>query len=123
MTTEYHVARKMTLLLDRGVDRLDARTVSRLQAARRRAIDMLATPAVGAPHRRWAWRFAMAPLLRGMVALVLLGAVVVGADYWKGEQLLQESSAVDAALLGDDLPIDAYLDSGFRVWLAEDARS
>ncbi|MCB1900562.1 MAG: DUF3619 family protein [Rhodocyclaceae bacterium] len=122
MMTERRVARKMTLVLDRGVDRLDVRTASRLAASRRQALGMLGAPG-GAGSRRGAWRFLLAPLARGLAALLLVGGVVIAADYWKGEQLLRESSEVDAALLSDDLPIDAYLDSGFRAWLAEDARS
>lgn len=47
MMTERRVARKMTLVLDRGVDRLDVRTASRLAASRRQALGMLGAP--GAP--------------------------------------------------------------------------
>jgi len=122
MMMERRIARNMTLVLDRGVDRLDARTVSRLAAARGRAIGMLGRPDRGA-YWRDVWRFSLAPVARSVAAVVLVGGVVVAANYWKGEQLLQESSEVDAALLSDDLPIDAYLDSGFRAWLANDARS
>ncbi|MCP5294149.1 MAG: DUF3619 family protein [Zoogloeaceae bacterium] len=123
MTTERRIARNMTFLLDRGVDSLDAATVLRLQSARQRALDSLSAggmPIHGAPG---AWRYLLGPLARGALALMLLGAVVAGADRWKGEQQLREAIAVDAALLGDDLPIDAYLDPGFRTWLAEDAHS
>ena len=123
MMMERRIARKMTLLLDRSVDALDAPTALRLQAARQRALDSLSAGGVRVRGVPGAWRYLLGPLARGALALVVLGAVVAGADHWKGEQQLLEASAVDAALLGDDLPIDAYLDSEFRTWLAEDARS
>jgi len=33
---------------------------------------------------------------------------------------MQEIAETDAAILSSDLPIDAYLDRGFQVWLKHD---
>jgi hypothetical protein len=41
-----------------------------------------------------------------------------GAVYtWQQNQRAAEIEEVDALLLTDDLPIDAYLDRGFQNWL------
>ena len=96
MTTERRIARNMTFLLDRGVDRLDAPTVLRLQSARQRALDSLSAggmPIHGAPG---AWRYLLRPLARGACSDVA-GRRGGGADRWKGEQHLREAIAVDAA--------------------------
>jgi len=45
-----------------------------------------------------------------------------GAIYtWQQNQRAAEIEEVDALLLTDDLPIDAYLDRGFQNWLKKRA--
>ena len=45
-----------------------------------------------------------------------------GALYtWQQNQRAAEIEEVDALLLTDDLPIDAYLDRGFQNWLKKRA--
>jgi hypothetical protein len=55
--------------------------------------------------------------LRVIAPLVAL-ALSVGAVYtWQQKQRLAEVEEIDAQLLTDDLPIDAYLDRNFQNWL------
>jgi hypothetical protein len=49
------------------------------------------------------------------LALLLLG--LLGIGYWQATSPPSEVIEIDAALLTDELPINAYLDSGFEAWL------
>ena len=58
--------------------------------------------------------------LRVLLPLALL--VGGGAIYtWQQNQRAAEIEEIDAQLLTDDLPIDAYLDRGFQNWLKKRA--
>ncbi len=50
-----------------------------------------------------------------LAALLLLGSI--GAVYWQISIQGNDIAAIDASLLTDDLPIDAYLDRDFEAWL------
>ena len=49
------------------------------------------------------------------VALLILGALT--ANSWYQSQRVEEIVEIDAAVLIGELPIDAYLDTGFSAWL------
>jgi len=53
-------------------------------------------------------------ILAPIVALALSVAVVYS---WQMDQRIAEVEEIDALLLTDDLPIDAYLDRNFQNWL------
>ena len=55
--------------------------------------------------------------LRVLVPLALLIACAGALYTWQQNQRAAEIEEVDALLLTDDLPIDAYLDRGFQNWL------
>jgi hypothetical protein len=55
--------------------------------------------------------------LRVLVPLALLIAFAGALYTWQQNQRAAEIEEVDALLLTDDLPIDAYLDRGFQNWL------
>ena len=55
--------------------------------------------------------------LRVLVPLVLLIASGAALYTWQQNQRAAELEEIDAQLLTDDLPIDAYLDRGFQNWL------
>lgn len=109
-------------LLNQGTQ-LDAATAARLRAAREAALshqrpervrvldwaDNVLGSALGG--RGWSL------VVRVLVPAALL-VVGVGAIYsWQEKQRLAEIVEIDAQLLTDDLPIDAYLDRGFQNWL------
>ncbi len=56
-------------------------------------------------------------LLRA-VPLVVLLAGIVGIAYWENLERTAELADVDAAMLNDDLPLNAYLDHGFNAYLS-----
>jgi hypothetical protein len=55
--------------------------------------------------------------LRVLLPTLLLLAGLFGIYNWQQEQRAADIEELDAQLLTDDLPIDAYLDRGFEAWL------
>jgi hypothetical protein len=56
--------------------------------------------------------------------LAPLVALAIGLSFiytWQQNQRIAEVEEIDAQLLTDDLPIDAYLDRGFQNWLKKRA--
>lgn len=59
--------------------------------------------------------------LRVLLPVVLLVASAAALYAWERNQRAAELEDIDAHLLSDDLPIDAYLDRGFQNWLKKRA--
>jgi hypothetical protein len=55
--------------------------------------------------------------LRILMPLLMLAAALGAVYTWQQNQRLAEIEEIDALLLTDDLPIDAYLDRNFQNWL------
>ncbi|MGH8706070.1 MAG: DUF3619 family protein [Burkholderiales bacterium] len=111
---------KVRQILNQGT-RLEARTAERLRSARERALE-----------RRRAERESALVLagnvlgkfgglggfsLRLVLPALLLVFGLVAIYNWQQSQRLADLEEIDALLLADDLPIDAYLDRGFEAWL------
>jgi Protein of unknown function (DUF3619) len=104
-------------LLNQGLT-LDATKISQLRAAREQALARQRQESwVLIPQ--WAGRvFApssgtgrlLLPLVFGVLALIAF-------QYFQTNQVVDELVEIDAAVLKGELPIDAYLDSGFQEWL------
>jgi hypothetical protein len=117
---EMHFGNKVRHLLNRGLE-LDQAKLERLAAARDAAL--LRKRPEPAPALAWAdnvvgylggWPGVSLRLVAPVVAL----AISVAAVYtWQQNQRAAEVEEIDALLLTDDLPIDAYLDRGFQNWL------
>ena len=106
---------------DRG-----AHVAERLRAARERALERRRI--ARAPSLAWLRGTALATSdgvlggtggfsLRLLMATVLLAAGLFGIYNGQLDQRAAEVEELDAQLLTDDLPIDAYLDRGFEAWL------
>ena len=70
----------------------------------------------GATGDKWPGR----PLFvqrRFWLGLAIVAAAVFGYQQWLAWQDLAELEDLDAQILTSDLPIDAYLDRGFQLWL------
>jgi len=116
--------------LNEGADRLDYKTVLRLEQARSAALArqrhagpatvrlpalQLATagPAVGDDGGPWGW-------LRGAGWIAPLVAVAIGfvaISHWQEELEIERLAALDFAVLLDDGPLEAYSDQGFGLLL------
>jgi hypothetical protein len=117
---ELQFGNKVRHLLNGGLQ-LDERKAARLAEARAQAL-LRQRPE---PAPAIAWADNVVGRLGGwggvslrVVAPVLLLMVSVAAIYnWQQSQRVAEVEEIDALLLTDDLPIDAYLDRGFQSWL------
>jgi ABC-type tungstate transport system substrate-binding protein len=54
---------------------------------------------------------------RVVLPLATLLLALATVQYWQQDRRIAEIEEIDAQLLTDDLPIDAYLDRGFQNWL------
>ena len=59
--------------------------------------------------------------IRLLLPTALLVAGLVAIYSWQQEQGAADIEELDAQLLADDLPLDAYLDRGFEAWLKKTA--
>ena len=98
-----------------------AAIVERLRAARERALEQRKVERV--PALAWAGEFVGGFggfggfSLRVLLPTLLLIAGLVSIYSWQQEQRAADAEELDAQLLTDVLPIDAYLDRGFETWL------
>ncbi|VWB92371.1 DUF3619 family protein [Burkholderia lata] len=130
---EHEFALKVRRALDERAADLPAATTDRLAVARRAALarkkpEAATVPvfvpafagAAGAygtaPASRPQASFARRLLRAWPLALLLVG--LVGIAYWEDMQRTAELADIDAAMLSDDLPLNAYLDHGFNAYLS-----
>ena len=96
----------------------------RLAAARMRALERQRAEVPGLAWadnivgRMGGWGGFALRVLLPIALLVGSGAALYG---WQQNRLAAEVEEIDAQLLTDDLPIDAYLDRGFQNWLKKRA--
>ena len=123
---EAQFGNKVRLILNQGLQ-LDAVDTGRLKAARERALAH--QRAELNPALAWAddllgrfdgWGGLSLRVLLPIAAMVVAAA---GLYTWQQNQRAAEIEEVDARLLTDELPIDAYLDRGFQNWLKKQQRS
>ncbi|WP_179401778.1 DUF3619 family protein [Burkholderia guangdongensis] len=130
---EIEFALKVRRALDERAAALPVATTDRLAVARRAALARKKPEPVAAP--------VFVPAFAGMPAtsgpprtgrrppaslgrrllrawpLALLVAGLVGIGYWEDMQRTAELADIDAAMLSDNLPLNAYLDHGFNAYL------
>jgi hypothetical protein len=129
-------AGRVCRVLDAGLDQLPDHITERLAAARGAALARLPNPEPAGrpasparmPARRADERPAPtddAPWLRWvpvpLAATVLLGGLL-GIWHWSDMRRAQDLAALDVAILADDLPLSAYADKGFGVYLHNTGR-
>jgi Protein of unknown function (DUF3619) len=133
---EQEFALKISRALDESTARIPAAAVDKLAAARRTALARKKSEkvAVAAPVLTPAFAGAASQfsspeagetrkprtrLGRLGLAWPLLALVIglAGIAYWEDQQRTAELADIDAAMLSDNLPLDAYLDHGFNAYL------
>ncbi len=123
---EYQFGNRIRQLLSQAA-RVDTRTAERLRAARERALERQKVErAYGL-----AWLDNVVGNLGGLsgvsvrfvLPLVVLVVGFVSINLWQQKQRTAEYADIDAQLLTDDLPIDAYLDKDFEAWLKRQGSS
>ena len=121
---EQALAHKICQHLDHGTEHLSHRVVERLAASRAAALAKVApspsraaaTAARNDPPSLW-WRVGATA-----VPLLLLIVGVLMVDTVQQEQSVAELAEVDSALLTDDVPLVAYADHGFGVYIQNTRR-
>jgi len=116
-------ARQIVARLDDQADRLDANVAERLRFARERALERARAARVPAAGVTPVASSGGAALLGGfsgwwlkvasVVPLVALVAGLVLIQKWQTRAQISVAAEVDAALLADDVPPNAYSDAGF----------
>jgi hypothetical protein len=126
---EDELASRIASLLDQGAQNLPPRTAERLAAARKQALARHQARPVSA----WGWILAMSggpqsgsDTRRNNLRVVLLAAALISAVAlaltWHTGNTSPDIAEIDAALLTDELPINAFLDQGFDSWLKRGSR-
>jgi hypothetical protein len=119
---EQELGRKVAQRLEAGLDDIPARSRYRLELARAAALARAQDRALplGAAQGNVLTAAGLGPrVLAPALTLVLL---LAGVLYWQQAQRIQQpgyadNADLDSALLSDELPVTAYLDQGFEIWL------
>ncbi len=125
---ENELASRIVERLDSGVDQLEPATRERLLAARKRALGHYRERPAPLLGLAWAGN-AIARVsahryysVRNLIAATLLLIGLTSLAIWSGLSSTNELAEIDAGLLTDELPINAYLDKGFDSWLKRASR-
>jgi len=121
---EMHFGNRIRQALNQGL-RLNQTQAERLRAARQRALARQRPE----PARALAWADNVVGSLGGwsgvsfrlLAPLAALAISVATLYTWQQNRVISDLEEIDAMLLTDDLPIDAYLDRGFQNWLKKRA--
>jgi len=119
---EQELARQIVQRLNGGLDNIKQGTLYQLQSARQKALDRhrgVRQPVFGlAAAGNVAAQFSHSRYFnaRYIVAAGLLVLSLIGLSYWQFV-MSNDNAEIDVSLLTSELPINAYLDSGFDAWL------
>lgn len=125
---EARIGMRVAALLTQQSESADHAISERLRFAREQALSRArasAAQATGAPvlvgssrgvgllaaPSQWLFRLA------SVLPLIVLAVGLFAIDEWHDEAMIRAAAEVDTALLGDDLPPDAYSDPGFVEFL------
>ncbi len=120
---EQEQAKKIIRHLDQGLGHIKQGTLYRLQSARMAALERHRPAPQPVFGLAWAGDAAFGLShsrhfnARNVLALGLLLLSLTGVTYWQLATQSGDIADIDASLLTSDLPINAYLDSGFEAWL------
>ena len=120
--------RASAALLSQGAQNLPASIKDRLYEARQKALAarkpekiLIKTPVLAGASGNWTGSFKSSSNLWDTLSwaapLVVLVFGLIGIAQWQNESRINDIAEVDAALLTDDVPPDAYADSGFMAFL------
>lgn len=127
---ELNFAYKVRHALNEQLDELPASTTERLAAARQLALSRKKpdSPLLVAGRR-------LAGPVGGLLSLPMLGRLSVaapllvlvvglaGIHQYQEQRRIVEVAELEADVLSDDLPLTAYLDDGFKAYLAQRSKS
>jgi len=114
---EENFAERVAKHLDSGLDDLPAGTLYRLRLAREKALSQVRDDELPDVPRAAAATLLSRRLLVPVFAVILM---LSGLVVWQQQSIQStrtELAELDAQVLSDELPVTAYLDQGFEVWL------
>jgi hypothetical protein len=116
---ELRVAYQIKRQLNASLANIDGEKLERLRAAREQALTRkrkgsTAVATAGGPLMFFGFDFAWTAHL---VPLAVLVFGLITMNYWHQSRYTEEVADIDAQMLVDDLPPNAYLDQGFNSWL------
>jgi len=120
---EQELAKQIVQHLDRGLGQIKQGSLYQLQSARMAALDHHREAPQTVLGMEWAGNVAFRIShnrhfnARNLLAAGLLVLSMLGVTYWQIAMQGNDIAEIDASLLSDELPISAYLDSGFEAWL------
>jgi uncharacterized protein DUF3619 len=127
MNQEDELAGRIAKLLDEGSEQLGVEQRERLIQARRLALSRhrakeapALAPAWAGPLSHFTEQSVMGVRYLIPVAALVLG--LLGVVYMNTTSISNNIADIDAGLLTDELPLDAYLDQGFDSWLKRSSR-
>jgi len=126
---EAHFACAVAQRLSHGHAMVHPDIAARLRIARQQAVSMRkpeplpamawvspATAGIAPPQPWWIWGARAFPLLALVAGLALI-------TQWQADDRAEAIAEIDAALLTDELPTEAYLDPGFRQYLLRESNT
>lgn len=117
---DLNFAFKIRQHLNRGLYVLRPETTLRLAAARQNALahqkQAVSQSILAAAGSFVQFQLENLRFKQLLVSLTLLICLVTAA-FWAADYRIAEISAIDSALLADELPIGAFTDKGFDAWL------
>ncbi|MCW5621108.1 MAG: DUF3619 family protein [Burkholderiales bacterium] len=124
MSEDRELGRKIADRLSEGLDGLPPHVAQRLAVARAKAVarfsEVSAAPTgtAGTGMLQWLSRFGPPRLLAPVFGLVVALLIML---YWQESQHSElnyaDNADLDTQMLADELPVTAYLDQGFEIWL------
>ena len=130
MNDQEELAGRIVRLLDEGTERVGTEARTRLIEARRLALarhrgevaerQRELVPAIAGPIGRFTEQRVMGVRYLIPVAALVLG--LIGVVYVHTGTVSSEIADIDAGLLTDELPINAFLDQGLDAWLKRSSR-
>ena len=126
MNDQDELARRIARLLDESADAVGPTQRERLIAARKLALARHHEQPAHALVPAWAGGIARFTERRvfGVQYLIPIAALVLGLAgvAYMHTPVAPDIADIDAGLLTDELPLDAYLDQGFDSWLKRSSR-
>jgi hypothetical protein len=125
---EHELAKKLVQYLDYGVDHLEPGVRERLATARKTALSHYRGKPATVLGLAWAGQAAVrfaehrSHSARVLIVAAALLAATAGVVYWQSTGPANGLAELDAYLLADELPVNAYLDKGFDSWLKRSSR-
>jgi hypothetical protein len=115
--TEQELAERLVRRLDEGLDDLSPGVAYRLRLARDKAVARLQEDVHTSTRPVNKGRRLLVPTF--MLAIAFCGLLIW--QYEGAQKPKADIADLDAQVLSEELPVTAYLDQGFEVWLYHDS--